>query len=268
MRTLRRASFVLAALGVFGCSPPPDDDYGFDSDSKIDDDAVATRVVEARILDPHIYTDPVIGGCTDVTDRAPAGFDSANDDLRESLEEDKDGDGYFDLGVVVARSGDTMWVATADCRDDSTCIESEDAPTVEAASERVAPCYVPDESAISSEGYLPPVRPIDEECDVATFERLPFRLGTASLTMSPATVYFREESAMIVGFVDEEEAARVQVKRDPLHEYLPGGTGACADHDDRDTAGERRGWWFHVRFRSAVVELVDAPPFILSGGIR
>ena len=40
----------------------------------------------------------------------------------------------------------------------------------------------------------------------------------------------------------------------PLSALLPGGTGNCAAHDDRDMLEGVRGWWFYLNFSAERIQ--------------
>ena len=43
----------------------------------------------------------------------------------------------------------------------------------------------------------------------------------------------------------------------PISSLLPGGTGNCASHDDRDTHNGEMGWWFYADFTAAPAPWTD-----------
>ena len=42
-----------------------------------------------------------------------------------------------------------------------------------------------------------------------------------------------------------------------LSSLLPGGSGACAAHDDRDQHEGVSGWWFHFNYSASVVPYAE-----------
>jgi hypothetical protein len=60
---------------------------------------------------------------------------------------------------------------------------------------------------------------------------------------------------LLRGFLAESEADLIilpadiaVVGGDPLSSVLPGGSGCCASHDDRDNHNGQTGWWFYFDF--------------------
>lgn len=241
----------------------------------------AYRVTRARLLDPHLYADPLFIGCTDVTDRAPAGKKSANEEIAISIDEDGDGDGFLDFSVLFEFSpgegehgAGTLRVARGLCAvaNPGECqLDWRDEPVATAFEEELddGECYSPDASVLSSAPYRSRVSDMEAPCFTGAAVDLPFQFGDTVLTLADARIVGESGKevfeGIVVGFVTFAEARDARVKKKPLATYLPGGDDVCADHDDTDVAGGRNGWWFHFEFTAEPVEIVPAPPTELSG---
>lgn len=70
-------------------------------------------------------------------------------------------------------------------------------------------------------------------------------------------------SGLSMGFLREADADQILIPGSvplvggqPLSSVLPGGTGNCAAHDDRDTWNAEAGWWVYFNFVASPVTFV------------
>ena len=275
---MKRAIFATAAALTFAGAGPTADDPVFGRCLPDDCTGNVYRVTTARVLDPHFFVDPIFVGCTDATDRAPAGKRSANEDIAFAIEHDDDRDGFVDLSLLLERGRpssepEALMFARGNCPSDDpdTCFVDDTATVtvleVDSRSDRA--CFSPDDAATSPVGYQPPVPEVPAPCFRAESDELPLQLGGTEVVLEDAIVAAQTEGAtmsgVVVGFVSRERAREIEVSKKPLATYWPGGDGVCAEHDDRDRVDGRLGWWLFVGFEAETITLRPPPQMLLSG---
>jgi hypothetical protein len=64
-------------------------------------------------------------------------------------------------------------------------------------------------------------------------------------------------SGLVMGFLRESDADATPLPADlpviggdPLSSVLPGGSGCCAGHDDRDSLDGESGWWLYLNLEA------------------
>lgn len=241
---------------------------------------IATRVSTLQLKDPHMYVN--FGGCQDFTDTI-FGQPGLNPQIQDSIENDDDGDGYLDLNWVTQYATDqahhlvTHDVSAAqleaNCTEpmSTTSCQTIAAPTVWQSMTQVdllSTCLTPragttsnySPSIISTEAPCHSTQPVDVVLNLSGTS-IPLRDYQQALSYSGG-----DETTMglHMGFISEAEADQVilpdsfpLVGGQTLSSVLPGGTGSCTVHDDRDldVTGTVLGWWFYFNSTSTLVPL-------------
>jgi len=239
--------------------PPGFDDPRLDAGDP-PPEPTAFRLREVRLRDPHVFGF-TFGGCLDFTD---FGRDSINAQIAASVGGDDDRDGFLDRAMLLvfrpfAPDAEVTDVEVMNARctapvDDTTCSPLT-APVLTVARSLAAPqCDVPPAENLS--GYAPPVAVASDPCFTTDAIEFPVNFGL-ELPSSDVVVSAtfsddgRELTGLLRGFITEEQAEAVQLAR-----MLPGGSGACANHDARDVGpGGESGWYWYFNFVAERVEL-------------
>jgi hypothetical protein len=240
------------------------------------------RWSDLDLRDPHVYANLPIVGCSDVTDTTPAGAQfSVNAQIQASIAGDGDGDGELDLSTLLAfRPFDPLAIAgRLDVGDGACAAPNPPAScgwrmppiprTVDYDARTAGTCLAP--LAGTTHGYSPSIALAGAPCHVSEPE------ATAAFPVLGAMVPLREvQSAahfgsgtppsslapgLFMGFLRESDADATIVSLPglgipptPLSAFLPGGTGGCAPHDDRDLGPQNEiGWWVYFNFTAAPV---------------
>jgi hypothetical protein len=228
---------------------------------------------------------------------------SLNETIADALSTDGDGDGFLDLSPIIASlheddpvtgwspAGQLQWDPSdpggelafhfAQCvppQTSPTCGQDPAMPVEYSLFSNAVQGKCLGSRAGATSGYSPSIVTPSAPC----FASDPFRM-----TMEVAGLALRLESArigaryvgdpptalvdgLIVGFLPEAVADTTLISSSvpfvggqPVSVLLPGGTGCCAAHDDRDVGpdGQTPGWWLHFNFAAALVSFVptDAP---------
>jgi cysteine-rich repeat protein len=238
------------------------------------------RASDADLRDPHIYVDVPFVGCTDVTDSAPLGQASANDNLQDAVTMDGDGDGFLDLSLMlifrpldqVSATGNVD-VATGLCTDPIATTSCDLDPAVPAqpttyTNMSSGTCLAPYPGTVSTAGYVPAITDATASCFVTAAVTITLDLQGTMVPLYDAQVggtYVGAPATSLTnglmrGFISETDADLITIDLGPLgmatlSSLLPGGTGNCASHDDRDVGldGVTMGWWFYLNFPADVV---------------
>jgi hypothetical protein len=274
---------LLAAIPACGGGDDDGGDGGDTSDGDGPDAApaegpvVAFRITELALRDPHAFVQ--IGACNDVTDVQNDGFQEDIEEDNEGPDDDENPDGLLDLsGLAVFRpldqaaGGVTLDVVLgADCTApiDGTSCTLGDASTIRATGSNDASAACDVILADTTNGdYDPAPAPAPAPCFAAdapagVLEFGPFQLsevaGAATYDGDPATGL---ANGLLRGFLSEAHADAATVDTAlgemVLSSLLPGGTGNCAEHDDRDEdAGGASGWYVYLSFAAVEVPFTE-----------
>lgn len=236
--------------------------------------ATSFRVADLDLRDPHVYVDLI--GCHDVTDEPFIAVPAVNLELAAALTEDGDGDGFIDLSPLLRfrpladpADGLILELAQGDCTTPTDCVVATDVPPTWSAYDRDGsdPCLTAEAGTTS--GYTPavptPVAPCWTSRQVSAVldlhgTEVPLeqsRLATTLLEGPPRGMV----QGLLRGFLAESTADAILIDLGvgaiPLSALLPGGTGNCASHDDRDQLEGVSGWWFYLELAADEITLPD-----------
>jgi hypothetical protein len=222
------------------------------------------RVDQLALRDPHLFVSLI--GCNDVTD-------VLNSQLLSDLNGDADSDGVLDYspllqfrpldtrttaGIGHALDGDCSAPGAASCgaatapvpfeyrgQEIGTCLSPIPGTTHSAYSPAITtpagPCFAA-QSDSAGAGLPLPVPLLDA------------RIG-AGRRDNPSTGL---RDGLLYGFLTEAAADAITIELPvvgprALSSLLPGGTGACAAHNDKDTHQGQSGWWMYFNFAASTV---------------
>jgi cysteine-rich repeat protein len=238
----------------------------------------AFRFSDLDLRDPHVYIDFL--GCQDVTDTPLAGF-SVNGELQTNIQTDDDADGQLDLSpVLVFRPFTQMTGAStalevhfAECTapmSSTTCGPGSDPPVDATATNQGAGTCLQPITGTTYGPYTPDITNTSAPCFVSTNATVSLDLAGTTITLRDAQVAatyvgnpaMTMTNGLLRGFITEADAdatvVAVPLLGDmPLSRLLPGGTGSCSTHDDRDTNMGMSGWWFYLNFPAGRVPWTD-----------
>lgn len=255
------------------------------------------RFTDLDLRDPHIHLSILWFGCSDLTDNAaPLNVaPSINAQIQAAITTDTDNPadgelnlsllGIFDPLRVDSGAPHPFGFSDASCTAPmatTTCHLDGATPTwttytlngVTGATNDTATCLGPVPQTTG--GYDPPVASataangqpcwssaqIDVSISVAGVP-VPLRfaqIGGRFTGQPPSGV----SNGLVRGFISEETAEAIVIDipfigQKTLASLLPGGDGACTEHDDRDTSpdGTETGWWFYFNYTAATVPLEE-----------
>lgn len=233
------------------------------------------RLSDLDLRDPHLFLDAPIFGCVDFTDQdIPLLTGTAfNAQLQTAITGDSEPDGLLDASYLLEfrpfdelanglrldfGSGScTAPMAGTSCGPDPQSVAQTTAYDGLAAGSCLA------ELAGTTRPYVPAVAAVSGPCFVSLARRVVFDLNGVLLPLGSleiaggwtATPVASFNAGLMRGFLSEAEAATVLlpatlpiVGGQPITVLLPGGTGNCAAHDDRDLEEGVPGWWFYFNF--------------------
>jgi hypothetical protein len=234
------------------------------------------RMSDLDLRDPHVFVS--LFGCRDVTDTALAGF-SVNGQLQTSIQTDgTDADTLLDLSPtmvfrpLVQTDGSTTALDFyfADCTSPmatTSCSPGATAATVMTATvAATGTCLAP--IAATTHGYTPAIANAIGSCFASSSTTVTLSLGGIPITLKDARVAATYSGSpatslvngLLMGFISETDANATTIPASfplvggqPLSSLLPGGTGNCSTHDDRDLDNGVRGWWFYLNFTAPKV---------------
>ena len=240
------------------------------------------RMSSLYLRDPHVYVGVSVL-CLDVTDTGYLGNPSLNQQLNTALTSDTDGDGYLDLSPLLifdplqqsAPTGDMVFhngLCTAPLAG-TTCVIDSLNPIgrTTVVNQLTGTCLAP--RAGTTRPYSPPVASPAGPCFVTDaitlnldLSGIPVSLrdGQAAATYAGGDPATSLASGLLMGFLSETDADAIIIPADipligghTLASLLPGGSGSCSSHDDRDygTDGVTRGWWFYFNYTADPVPL-------------
>lgn len=240
------------------------------------------RWTDLDLRDPHVYADLPLFGCNDVTDTTPLGAtSSANHQIEISISSDADFDGQLDLTSLLAfRPFDALADAGRLDQGGGACAPPSPPAscdwrmppiprTVDSDGFAGGTCLEP--LVDTTQGYSPAVGSIVGPCFVSEAAdtsilllgaRVPIRAARSAAQLGAGDPPLSLSPGLWTGFLRESDADAALVTLPilgtaPLSSYLPGGTGNCAAHDDRDLGPEgESGWWVYFNFVASPVNFV------------
>lgn len=243
------------------------------------------RLQDLDLRDPHVYLDLTPFGCFDFTDQElPFGLGpSLNARLQSTLESDVDpADGRLDASYLLAfrpfaedAAGERLDLQSGDCaapESTTSCVaEPGSVPqTVVYDGVDVGLCLAPLPGTTGS--YSPAIVAPAAPGFVSAPRALPFGFGGVALPLRGARIGARFVDTSIdhlgdglmAGFLAESDADQILLPADlpvvggePFSILLPGGSGNCAAHDDRDQLDGVSGWWFYFAFPARRVPFTE-----------
>lgn len=227
------------------------------------------RFNDMDLRDPHIFVNFL--GCRDVTDVPLSGF-SVNGEIQNSIQNDGNSDGYLDRSTVVeflpldqslatnlfdsGSANCTAPLASTSCSQITSSAIAGDAtlspnttclaaiagtlrPYALALTSSTAPCFAsPIGTVVLDLGGIP--------------AQLTGAQIAATFVANPATSL---TNGVLRGFISETDANNTIIPAGfplvggmPLSSLLPGGSGNCASHSDKDIKDGVTGWWLYLNF--------------------
>jgi hypothetical protein len=233
--------------------------------------ATAFRMNDLDLRDPHVFVSFL--GCRDVTDTQLVGV-SVNNELQTNIQTDGDNDGLLDLSAVLvfrplnqtnnATTAAELHFANCTAPLASTSCSPNGAPTLAMTTSMTATagtCLSPIAGTLRP--YTPAVTSPGGPCFSSTATTVTIDLGGIPITLNNARVgaTFVGNPAMnllnglLIGFISETDANNTIIPASfplvggqPLSSLLPGGSGNCAGHNDKDINSGVMGWWFYLNF--------------------
>jgi hypothetical protein len=240
------------------------------------------RMSDLDLRDPHLYVLVPVFGCVDITDQdIPLTTGTAfNPNLQVSITGDTSPvDGILDSSFLLEfrpfeetaallRLDMGSGVCTAPMAG-TTCAPHTASLAQTAAYDGLAAgsCLAPIAGTLYGP-YTPEVVSVAGPCFVSTPRQMVFDLNGVALPLRElqvaadwtATPVSGFSSGLMRGFLSESDAATVILPAElpivggqPLTALLPGGSGNCSTHDDRDSLHSVSGWWFYFNFPAAEV---------------
>ncbi len=239
------------------------------------------RMSDLDLRDPHVYISPLPFTCFDFTDADVPGVPGSafNGQLAAAITTDGDGDGFLDTSLLLEfRPFDelasalrldfgsglcTAPMAGTSCAPDPAAVPQTTAYDGLTAGTCLAPV-----SGTTYPPYAPEISTPTAPCFISVARRIVFDLNGVGLPLSElelggewtATPVAGFVNGLMRGFLSEADAANVLlppgipiVGGQPISVLLPGGTGNCAAHDDRDLLNGVSGWWFYFNFPADAV---------------
>lgn len=223
------------------------------------------RMDQLALRDPHLYVSFIT--CSDATS-------TLNAQLLSQLNGDADSDGTLDYSpLLLFRPLDTNTGAglghtvNGDCTapaGSTTCSASTAPAPFQYQGQDIGTCLTPIPGTTNpsySPAIVTPAGPCFAAATAQAGAGLPLpvplidaRIG-ASRRDNP-TPGLRD--GLLYGFLTESAADAIMIDvpivgQRPLSSLLPGGTGACAAHNDKDTHNGQSGWWMYFNFAASDV---------------
>lgn len=247
------------------------------------------RFADLDLRDPHLFVDAF--GCRDITDTPLLGF-SVNGTLQTRIQTDGDGDGSLDLSYLVeflpldtSQASNLIDFGGAQCSAPATGTTC--TPVLASAVAGDAALGPPAACLAALPGTLRPYTPAlavpTTPCFASPTGNLTLDLGGVPVTLrqvalsatfvgTPATEL---TNGLLRGFISETDADNTILPASlpliggrPLSSLLPGGTGACAAHSDKDVLDGVTGWWFYLNFPATRVSVSGPGPAIFGDGFE
>lgn len=265
----RRAGFAAGAALALALAGPPVAQA---------QQAAAFRFGDLDLRDPHVFVNAFT--CVDVTDTPLLGF-SVNGELQRRVQTDTDGDGQLDLSYLVeflpldrTQPANLLDFGGAACS--APLAGTACTPVLASAlagDAQLAPaagCLAPLPGTVRP--YAPAVASPGAPCFVSPTGTLALDLGGIPVTLREVALSATFvgdpgdalATGLLRGFISEADADATILPASlplvggrPLSSLLPGGTGSCALHNDKDVLEGVTGWWFYLAFPASRVPLVD-----------
>lgn len=227
------------------------------------------RMDQLALRDPHLYVFFIT--CADVTA-------TLNTQLLSELNGDADSDGVLDYSpLLLFRPLDTNTTAglahavNGECSapaGTTSCSAGTPPAPFQYLGQNLGTCLAPI-SGTTHPSYSPAIVTPAGPCFAAETATagaglpLPVPLADARIAASRRdnpTPGLRD--GLLYGFLPESAADAIVIDvplvgQRPLSSLLPGGTGACAAHDDRDIHNGENGWWMYFNFAASEVPLSE-----------
>ncbi len=271
MRTTPLAVCTLLSLSAACAGSNANDDLDDLLGGKADTvEPTAFRIESLQLRDPHTFI-RIVFSCSDQTGM----FDSQ---ISDRLNQDKDGDGMLDIGLVAlfkpldpAAATSPTDVLAAKCTAPAASTSCSPDPAQEPVSSTVTNqntgvCLQPLPGTTG--GYSTAINTPGGPCFVSDSQTLTLPVGDVNLTLSDARVAAKYDAVhdkliegTMRGFLSETDANTVKIPDEvpliggkPLAFVFPGGTGNCSNRNDKDTGPNGvRGWYFYLNFTASVV---------------
>ncbi len=228
-------------------------------------------LTDLDLRDPHFYVSVV--GCRDITDTSLVGF-SINGEIQASIQTDGDGDGFLDLSYVLEFLPLDQGAATLPLQFGQAVCTAPLAGTSCGALLIATPATATLGSTLAclaplpgtTRPYTPAITTASPTCFASNAVTLTLDLGGIPVTLRDARVAAtwvgdpatQLANGLMSGFISEADANATilpaslpLVGGQPLSALLPGGTGNCAPHSDKDVNNGVTGWWFYFNFPAA-----------------
>lgn len=240
------------------------------------------RMSDLDLRDPHVYVNLGIPfGCFDLTDQdLPLGLgQSFNGQLQAAVTGDSEPDGLldssfllefrpFDESAVDLRVDLGGGLCTAPMAGTSCAPDPASLPQTAVYDGVAAGSCLGALAGTTYAPYTPEVAAVGSPCFVSAPRPVLFSLNGVALPLAdfqiaatwPAAPVTQFDTGLFRGFLSEADAATVLlpatlpiVGGQPISVILPGGSGNCSTHDDRDIWNGASGWWFYFDFPADAV---------------
>jgi hypothetical protein len=277
---MRRISILFSAalLSTACCRGSNGDDTVATPDAKVaPPDAYVTppgaptafRISDLDLRDPHVYYSAI--GCTDATA-------ILNQAIQKAIQTDSNADGKLDVSLLAvfrplatSAASESWELRGADCVAPlaSTSCTAKTMATLPATATNLASGTCLDALAGTTYApYTPAISAPSGPCFTSDLGTLQLGLATLPITLRDATIAATYTGApttglasgLIRGFLSEADATAIMLPSPinaPLSSLLPGGTGSCATHDDRDVDAGITGWYFYLNFTATEVPYAE-----------
>jgi len=236
------------------------------------------RADQVALRDPHVFVN--VGTCTDLTEAPGVLGNYVNGFIADAIQMDS-GDGTFSLNLLTAFRpltqppllGGGVEIYTGDCTIPlfaETCSPGTAPPALTSYTNQSAGTCVAPIAGTTGAGnvtpYSPGITAPVAPCFATDPTNVRFALNVINIDLTDvvagATYVGNPASdivdGLIVGFLSEADADAILIPANviliggkPLSFVLPGGSGNCAVHDDRDIGpGGELGWYFYLEFSS------------------
>jgi cysteine-rich repeat protein len=256
----------------------------------------AFRVVELKLVDPHIWVSVPLLGCRDITDNGLLGNPSVNDQFAASLNDNAPQDGTFDFNMLtvfrplqLAQPSGPVDLVLGTCTTTAPTTMSQSQCSVgatgtsqssTASNQSSGTCYQADSTTLTnSPKNYPDPNVVTSPCFVTSPSTTTVNVGGLVLTLNASRIAAQYSPAgsptgliqgVLSGFISEADAKATLfpssiplLGNQPLYKALADAKrsgSSCATHSDRDVGkgpnGED-GFWFYLNFTAQKVQWSD-----------